>query len=121
MKRVCAPVAAHRRKVVVKGVTDTVSWLSQSTDIFTKFNEVNLQLQGHDVNLKPNQQSPPSCPSLLLLKRNRARHELLSFQIMNSNSFQLLNELIYLIKFYSEMHLCANSCIIIFKRTKFTI
>ena len=29
---------------------------------------------------------------------------------MNSNSFQLLNELIYQIKFYSEMHLYAHSC-----------
>jgi len=25
--------------------------VSQSTDVFTKFNEVNLQLQGNDVNL----------------------------------------------------------------------
>jgi len=39
MKRVCTPVAAHRRWLL-KGVTDTVSWLSQPTDIFTKFNEV---------------------------------------------------------------------------------
>ena len=44
IKRVCTPVAAH--KVTVK-----VSWLSQSTDIFTKFNEVSLQLQGNGVNL----------------------------------------------------------------------
>ena len=50
MKRVCTPVAAHRRWLS-KGVPDTVTWLSQSTDIFTKFNEVNLQLQGNDVNL----------------------------------------------------------------------
>jgi len=50
MKRLCTPVAAHRRWLS-KGVTDTASWLSQSTDIFTKFNEVNLQLQGNDVNL----------------------------------------------------------------------
>jgi len=50
MKRVCTPVAAHRRWLS-KGVIDTVSWLSQSTDIFTKFNEVNLQLQGNGVNL----------------------------------------------------------------------
>jgi len=41
------------------------------TDIFTKFIEVNLQLQGNDVN-----QFPPYCPSLLLFKRNRARREL---------------------------------------------
>jgi len=26
------------QKVAVKRVTDTVSWLSQTTDIFTKFN-----------------------------------------------------------------------------------
>jgi len=50
MKRVCTPVAAHRR-CLSKGVTDTVSWLSQTADIFTKFNEVNLQLQGNNVNL----------------------------------------------------------------------
>jgi len=50
MKRVCTPVAAHRRWLS-KGATDTVSWLSQSTDIFTKFSEVNWQLQGNDVNL----------------------------------------------------------------------
>jgi len=39
------------QKVTVKGAIDTVSWLSQSTDTFTKFNEVNLQLQGNGVNL----------------------------------------------------------------------
>jgi len=50
MKRVCTPVAAHRRWLS-KGVINTVSWLSQSIDIFTKFNEVNLQLQGNGVNL----------------------------------------------------------------------
>jgi len=50
MKRVCTPVAAHRRWLS-KGVTDTVSWQSQTADIFTKFNEVNLQLQGNNVNL----------------------------------------------------------------------
>jgi len=51
MKRVCTPVAAYRRWLSTKGVTDAVSWLLQSTDIFTKLNEVNLQLQGNDVNL----------------------------------------------------------------------
>jgi len=50
MKRVCTPVAAHRRWLS-KSVIDTVSWLSQSTDTFTKFSEVNLQLQGNNVNL----------------------------------------------------------------------
>jgi len=50
MKRVSTPVAAHRRWLS-KDVTDIVSWLSQSTDVFTEFNEVNLQLQGNDVNL----------------------------------------------------------------------
>jgi len=39
------------QKATVKGVIDTVCSLSQSTDIFTKFNEVNLQLQGNGVNL----------------------------------------------------------------------
>jgi len=33
------------------GVIDTVSWLSQSTDNFRKFNEVNLPLQGNGVYL----------------------------------------------------------------------
>jgi len=55
MKRVCTPVAAHRRRLSKDTVSwlskDTVSWLSQTTDIFTKFNEVNLQLQGNGVNL----------------------------------------------------------------------
>jgi len=51
MKTVCAPVAAHSRWLSIKGVTGAVSWLLQSTDIFTKFSEVNLQLQGNDVNL----------------------------------------------------------------------
>ena len=50
MKRVCMPVAAHRRRLS-KGVIDTASWLSQSTDIFMKLNKVNLQLQGNGVNL----------------------------------------------------------------------
>jgi len=50
MKRVCKPVAAQRRWLL-KGVTDTVSWLSQSTDIFTEFYEVNSQMQGNEVNL----------------------------------------------------------------------
>jgi len=49
-KRVCTPVAAHRRWLS-KGFIDIVSWLSQSTDIFTKFSEINLQLQGNIVNL----------------------------------------------------------------------
>jgi len=75
MKRVCTPVAAHRRWLP-KDVIDTVSWVSQSTDIFTKFNGVNLQLQEMVLtSLKPNQQSPPY-PSLMLFKRNRARHQL---------------------------------------------
>jgi len=79
MKRVCTPVAAHGRWLS-KGVTDALSWLSQSTDIFTKFNEVNLQLQGMMLTpLKPYQQSPLCCPSLILFKRNRARHELKQF------------------------------------------
>ena len=33
-----------------------------------------------------------------------------SFHIINSVSFQLLNEFIYQIKFYSEMRLCAHFC-----------
>jgi len=49
-EEVCTPVAAHRRWLS-KGVRDAISRLSQSTDVFTKFNEVNLQLQGNDVNL----------------------------------------------------------------------
>jgi len=51
MKRVCTLVATHRRWLSIKGVTDAVSWLLQPTDIFTKYSEVNLQLQGNDVNI----------------------------------------------------------------------
>jgi len=87
MKSVYTSVVAHRRWLS-KSVIDIVSWLSQPTDIFTKFNEVNLQLQRMVLtSLKPNQQSSPSCPSLMLFKRNRA--------FMDCNSFQMLNELIY--------------------------
>jgi len=51
MKSVCTPVSAHRRWLS-KGVIDTVSWLSQPTDIFMKFSvQVNFQLQGNGVNL----------------------------------------------------------------------
>ena len=50
MKRVCTPVAAHRR-ILSKGVIGIVSWLSQFTNIFTKFNEVNFQVQGNGVDL----------------------------------------------------------------------
>jgi len=66
-------VAAHRRWLS-KDVIDTVSWLSQSTDIFTKFN---CNCRGMALtSLKPNQQYSPSCPSLILFKRSRALHEL---------------------------------------------
>jgi len=41
----------------------------------------------------------------MMFKRNRALHDFNSFQIIKFNSFQLLNELIYQINFYSEMHL----------------
>ena len=40
------------QKVTVKGChIYSIFWLSQSTDIFTKFNEANLKLQGNGVNL----------------------------------------------------------------------
>ena len=44
-------VARQRKTDHVNVVLDTISWLSQSKDIFTKFNEVNLQLQGNGVKL----------------------------------------------------------------------
>jgi len=97
MKRVCTPLAAHRRWLSIKGVTDAVSWLSQSTDIFTKFNEVNLQLQGNGVNLI----KAKSAIFTFLSKFNAVQTKsspsgtLNSFQIINSNSFRLLHELIY--------------------------
>jgi len=40
------------QQVTVKGCHRyIIFWLSQSTNIFTKLNEVNLQLQGNGVNL----------------------------------------------------------------------
>ena len=40
---------------------------------------------------------------------------------MNSNSFQLLNELIYKIRFYCETHFALVLVLIIFKHTKYAI
>jgi len=96
MKRVCIPVAAHRRWLS-KGVIDTVSWLSQSTDIFTKFNEVNLELQGNGVNLIKAKSAIFTFLSKFnaLQTNSKPVRNSNSFQIINSNSFQLLNELIY--------------------------
>ena len=65
------------QKMTIKGCNSYSILAVTVQDIFTKFNQVNLQLHGNGVNLlKPNQQSSPSCPSLMLFKRNRALHEL---------------------------------------------
>jgi len=70
MKRVYTPVAAHRRWLS-KGVIGTVSWLSQSTDTFTKLNEVNSQLQENDVDLiKGKSAIFTFLSSLMVFKRN---------------------------------------------------
>jgi len=53
------------------GVIDIVSWLSQSTDIFRKFKEVNLQLQGNGVNL-----INAKSAIFMLFKRNRSLHDI---------------------------------------------
>jgi len=95
MKSVCTPVAAHRRWLS-KGVIDTVSWLSQSTDTFTKFNEVNLQLQGNGVNLiKAKSAIFTSSKFNAVQMKSKPVMNSNSFQIINSISVQLLNELIY--------------------------
>jgi len=44
-----------------------------------------------------------------------------SFQIINSNSFHMLNELIYQSKFFSEMAFALILALIIFKHPKCTI
>jgi len=96
MKRVCTPVAAHRRWLS-KVVIDTVSWLSQSTDIFTKFSEVNLQLQGNRLNLIKAKSAIFTFLSKFNAVQTKPKFIMNSdrFQIINSNSFQLLNELMY--------------------------
>jgi len=96
MKRVFTPVAAHRRWLS-KCVIDTVSWLSQSADIFTKFNDVNLQLQGNGVNLIKAKSAIFTFLSKFDAVQTKSKPIMNSnsFQIINSNSFQLLNELIY--------------------------
>jgi len=77
MTRVCTPVAAHRR------------WLSKATDNFTKFNEVNLQMQGNDVNLI----KAKSAISTFLSNFNVVQTK--SSPSWTLNSFYLLNELMY--------------------------
>jgi len=72
-----------------KDVIDTVSWLPQSTDIFTQFNEVNLHLQGNGVNLI----KAKSAIFTFLSKFSAVQTK--SKPVTNSNSFQLLNKLIY--------------------------
>ena len=45
----------------LQNIKNDIAYLS---DIFTKFNEINLQLQGNDVNLiKVKSTTPPSCLS----------------------------------------------------------
>jgi len=89
----------YRLLLHTEGATDTVSWLSQSTDIFTKFKEANLQLQGNGVNLNKAESAIFTLLSkfkfsAVQTKSSRCMNSN-SFQIINSNSFQLLNELLY--------------------------
>jgi len=86
------------QKVTVKGCHRyIIFWLSQSTDIFTKFNEVKLQLQGNGVNLIKSK----SAISTFLSKFNAVQTKsspswtLTVSKSFTLNSFQLLNELIY--------------------------
>ena len=61
----------------LKNIKDDIAYLS---DIFTKFNEVNLQLQGNDVNLiKVKSAISTFLSKCKLFKRNLARHELCQF------------------------------------------
>ena len=61
----------------LKNIKDDIAYLS---DIFTKFNEVNLQLQGNDVNLiKVKSAISTFLSKCKLFKRNLARHELYQF------------------------------------------
>ncbi|KAK3766524.1 hypothetical protein RRG08_056455 [Elysia crispata] len=61
----------------LKNIKDDIAYLS---DIFTKFNEVNLELQGNDVNLiKVKSAISTFLSKCKLFKRNLARHELYQF------------------------------------------
>ena len=54
--------------------------IANLSDVFTKFNEVNLQLQGNDVNLtKVKSAISTFLSKLQLFKRNLAHHELYQF------------------------------------------
>jgi len=77
-KRARTPVAADRRWLS-KGVTDTVSWLSQSTDIFTKLNKVNLQFQGNEVNLIKAKSAISTFLSKFNAVQTKSSHELKQF------------------------------------------
>ena len=61
----------------LKNIKDDIAYLS---DIFNKFNEVNLQLQGNDVNLiKVKSAISTFLSKCKLFQRNLARHELYQF------------------------------------------
>ena len=61
----------------LKNIKNDIAYLS---DIFTKFNEVNLQLQGNDVNLiKVKSAISTFLSKCKLFKRNLSRHELYQF------------------------------------------
>ena len=54
------------------------------SDVFTKLNEVNLQLQGNDINLiKAKSAIPTFLFKLQLFKQNLARHELYQFSSLS--------------------------------------
>jgi len=120
MKRVCTPVAAHRRWLS-KGVIDTVSWLSQSIEIFTKFNEINLQWQGNGVNLIKAKSAIFTFLSNFNAVQTKSSWTLNSFQIINSTSFQLLNELITKLSVMVKCIFALILVLIIFKHPKYTI
>ena len=61
----------------LRNIKHVIAYLS---DVLTRFNEVNLQLQGNDVNLiKVEAAISTFLSKLQLFKRNLARHELYQF------------------------------------------
>ena len=61
----------------LRNIKHDIAYLS---DVFTKFNEINLQLQGNDVNLiKVKSAISTFLSKLQLFKQNLARHELYQF------------------------------------------
>ena len=74
MKRVCTPVAAHRR-ILSKGVIDKYPGCHNSQISSRSSMKLIFKCRGMVLtSLKLNQQSSPSCPNLMLFERNRALH-----------------------------------------------